>query len=215
MMLNDICDRLISSAREIGWIAVEEPTFAAKKFRGREANAEVPLPQRTIGMRLGAYPVLLVNVELGAEEAISAQLKKVHNQMFLARSYMRAGELINAHIILVADDTADHIDPEQLRDVIERDETVCRKLVWDIRENSEEQSYQEFIERTFLAQPWAFTHNEVNAPLDQNDELVERVLQKQGLSSAAASKWVELIDAKLDDPEYFVERLVAAMDDKQ
>jgi hypothetical protein len=212
MLSDDMSKRLLSSAESIGWISAEVPAFVSSHFRGRNDDVEVALPKGAKGLRLGAYPILIVDMDLSATDAVPQQLQQVHNQMIIARSFMQASEVINAHIFLVATEPTTQADWIQMVDLIERDETVCRKLVWLRQDGNLDQSFQEFVERTFLAQPWAFADEQDNAPLDQNDKLVESVLRSQGLSAAAAAKWIELAGAKLDDPQELVEQLVSAME---
>jgi hypothetical protein len=215
MQCEKMCKRLLESAKRIGWEAIEQQEFVSPRFRGRDDNADVSLPTAAKGLMIGPYPVLVCDIELGSSESIMSVLHPIHNQMIIARSYMDATEVINAHIILVGKLNSQGIDPDRIIDLIERDETVCRKLIWLLPPADLEISYREFLERTFLAQPWAFTDEQDNAPLDHNDSLLEKSLQNQGLSAAAAEKWVRLAEKNFDDPEDLVEALVAAMEESE
>ncbi|UBM09387.1 ABC-three component system middle component 1 [Cupriavidus metallidurans] len=208
MMLDDFCERLITAAKQLGWQAGEVADFAQKRFRGREDDAEAVLPESVRGLRLGPYPVLVISMDLASP--VNMQIRGVHNQMLLARSYMNKAEVINAHVFLVCE--ADiNAQAMALIDTIERDEQVCRKLVWNPG-TQPASAFEDFVERTFLAQPWRLANTVDDAPLDQNASLVSQVLQGQGLSAAAAQRWIELAESDLQDPQELIDLLVAAMD---
>lgn len=92
-------------------------------------------------------------------------------------------------------------------DLAERDETVCRKLVWTPNPDDLDQSYALFAARTFLAKPWKNASSIQSAPLDRNHGLVLRTLEKHGLSQEAAAQWIGLASTVYDDPD----NLVAAL----
>ena len=93
-------DKLLASAQALGWPATIEPDFVSPRFRGRQDPSAAPLPGTTIGLRLGAYPVLVAPIALTTSDQMQTSLRALHNQMVIARSYMRAEEVINAHIML-------------------------------------------------------------------------------------------------------------------
>lgn len=208
MMLDDFCERLITAAEQLCWQADEVADFAQKRFRGREDDVEAVLPESVRGLRLGPYPVLVISMDLASP--VSMQIRRVHNQMLLARSYMNKSEVINAHVFLVYE-AAISAEAMALIDTIERDEQVCRKLVW-IPGAQPATSFEDFAERTFLAQPWRLANTVDDAPLDQNANLVNQVLQGQGLSAAAAQRWIELAESDIQDPQELIDLLVEAMD---
>ena len=211
-MINGLFSRLVASATAIGWDAREEEKFVSKRFRGREDDAQVQLPTDVRGLCLGRYPVLVSAIDMTDSEGMRVQLRAIHNQMVIARSFMLAEEIIDAHIILVARVPSPETDWRQLVDLVERDETVCRKIVWVPALTDQDGSYRAFVDRTFLAQPWTSSPAQTDAPLDQNERLVEDILVKNGLSKAAAAQWVSLADSGSDDPDALVDQLVAAMD---
>jgi hypothetical protein len=203
-------DRLVGAAKAIGWPTTIEPDFASPKFRGRQEASAASLPATKIGLRLGAYPVLVAPVALNSREDMQVSLKALHNQMVIARSYMRAEEVINAHIMLCVTETDPKVDWRGIIDLAERDETVCRKVIWMPDTDAIDASYEAFLARTFLAQPWRSLEAVLNAPLDHNQGLAERILERHGLSVAAAKRWVELAEAYKDDPDALIPQLIAA-----
>ena len=136
--------------------------------------------------------------------------RSLHTQMVIARSYMAAEEVINAHIMLIALSPDPRLDWRRAIDLAERDETVCRKLVWTPNPDDLDQSYALFAARTFLATPWKEASSFQSAPLDRNHGLVLRTLEKHGLSQEAAVKWVGLSSQIHDDPDNLVAALTTA-----
>tara|TARA_R110000787_G_scaffold15402_4_gene47533 strand:+ start:32104 stop:32751 length:648 start_codon:yes stop_codon:yes gene_type:complete len=205
-------DKLIAAAKAMEWSATIEPDFVSPMFRGRQDASGASLPSITIGLRLGSYPVLVAPVALNSGDEIKASLKALHNQMVIARSYMRAEEVINAHIMLCVTETSPTADWRGLIDLVERDETVCRKVIWMPDADAVGASFARFLARTFLAQPWRSSNAVLNAPLDHNQGLAERILIKHGLSEPSADRWVKLADIYKNDPDGLIPQLVAALE---
>lgn len=205
-------EKLIASAQAIGWATAEENLFVSRQFRGRTEASSAVFPEHVIGLRLGHYPLLVAPVNLADAERMQLDLRAVHNQMIIARSYMRAEEVINAHIFLCAAVTAPGSDWRRMVDLAERDETVCRKVVWTPAEEDVEASYQQFLARTFLAIPWANTETVTDAPLDHNQGLAQRILTENGLEPGAAEQWVRLVSNFKDDADGLVHQFVEAME---
>jgi hypothetical protein len=194
-------ERLCASAIGLGWEASVVNAFAARQFRGRTEVTEKSLPNDAIGLRLGDYPVLVASIELGNLADMQASLRSLHTQMVIARSYMAAEEIINAHIMLCAQAPDPLQDWRRALDLVERDESVCRKLIWTPNLDNLDQSYKLFAARTFLATPWKTAPSIQSAALDRNQGLVLSTLEKHGLSRAAAAQWIGLASQIKDDPD--------------
>jgi hypothetical protein len=211
MNATDFSELLLASAGTLGWEAKVEPNYVARTFKGRQDDIS-PLPSgQAVGLQLGDYPVLVSTLQLEDRETLQARLKALHGQMVIARSFMRAEQIINAHIFLCATESGEG-DWLSVRDIAERDEAVCRKLVWLPATTSLEQSYSAFLERTFMARPWDIGSTVLDAPLDHNQALVQRVLVKSGLTPALAEIWEEIVRDESDDPEVMVNKIVDAME---
>ena len=204
------CKRLCASAAELGWEVSVVDGFTAQRFRGRVEVTEKSLPKDAIGLRLGDYPVLVASIELGNLADLQASLRSLHTQMVIARSYMAADEVINAHIMLIALASDPRQDWRRALDLAERDETVCRKLIWIPNHDDLEESYALFAARTFLATPWKSAPSVQSAPLDHNQGLVLRTLEKHGLSQDAAARWIGLANQIHDDSDNLVAALTTA-----
>jgi len=171
---------------------------------------EKSLPKDAVGLRLGDYPVLVASIELGNLADMQASLRSLHTQMVIARSYMAAEEVINAHIMLIALAPDPRQDWRRALDLAERDETVCRKLIWIPNPDEIDQSYASFVARTFLATPWKNAPSVRSAPLDRNQGLVLRTLENHGLSQDSAARWIDLTHQIHDDPDNLVAALTTA-----
>jgi len=203
-------ERLRASAAALNWQASVVDAFSARQFRGRADVTEKSLPKDVVGLRLGDYPVLVASIELGDLADMQASLRGLHTQMVIARSYMTAREVINAHIMLIALPPDPLQDWRRALDLAERDETVCRKLIWIPNPDDLDQSYSLFAARTFLARPWKGAPSVQNAPLDRNQGLALRALEKHGLSQEEANQWVALVNQIRDDPDNLVVALTTA-----
>jgi hypothetical protein len=200
---------LMRSAEALGWVASDVPSFTSDHFRGRANDVKPNLPSDVLGLRVGAYPVLIAAITLGTVEDMQTVLRSLHSQMMIARTYMFPEEVINSHILLYAANTAELADWRQVVDLAERDETVCRKIVWIPDPEALESSYEAFRARTFLATPWEASGIKLNAPLDHSQNLAQRVLTGAGLSIHAAEHWVSSVQQFKDDPDTLVEELVS------
>jgi hypothetical protein len=203
-------DKLFASARALGWPIAVESEFASPRFRGRQDASAAPLPDTTFGLRLGAYPVLVAPIALNSSDQMRTSLRALHNQMVIARSYMRAEEVINAHIMLCVTTTNAQADWRGIIDLAERDEAVCRKVIWLPDADAVDASDEFFLARTFLAQPWRSLEAVLTAPLDHNQGLAERILVRHGLSELAAKHWVALAETYKGDPDGLIPQLVDA-----
>jgi len=213
-LIDDMCMRLLTAARAINWEIRETPELIAHTFRGGGVETDVPLPMYARGLMIGRFPVIACSLRLTSRDDVETDLKAAHNQMMIARSYLSDMQVIDTHIFFVAETPVSDFDWKQQVDLIQRNEIVCRKLVWIWHSGDVDASFESFIDRSFLAQPWQNASQLIGAPLDQNERLVESVLESRGLSAEAASAWVELTKTAPDDERDLVERLVAAMEEK-
>jgi len=199
---------LAKAAGQLGWQADEVKEFTSSTFRSRPTEPDTKPIEGLVGIRLGQYPVLVAPIALDTVEGVTSALKRLHAQMVVARSYMYDREVINAHLFLCATSPTPTGDWLRLVDLIERDETVCRKLVWIPKQTAVQESFDVFLARTFLAMPWAHVKAVSDAQLDQTNELAQRLLEKHGLTKDVAQQWVSLTERLIDDPESLVIELV-------
>jgi hypothetical protein len=210
MTAEDLKKRLLNSAAALGWEATEAPDFVAKQFRGRLDASISMLPTEAYGLRLGAYPAIVAPIVLDEKDEMKSALRLLHSQLVIARSYMSRTELINAHIFLCVVRVSEGVDWRKAIDVLERDEGVCRKIVWMPDSSTLEESYEAFLARTFLASPWRDVSERHDASLDRIQGLAERLLVLAGLPEATAPAWIAAVERHGDDVEAMVEKLVGA-----
>jgi hypothetical protein len=210
MTAEDLRDRLLASAMQLGWPAEIKTDFVSAKFRGRPDASTAPLPEIAYGIRLGAYPAIVAPVTLGKKTEMQETLRRLHSQMVIARSYMGRTEVINAHIFLCAVNPSLDTDWRTVIDIAERDETVCRKVVWLPDPSRLDLSYADFRARTFLAAPWETAMERHDARLDQVQGLAATLLTQAGLPEAVAASWIDIVDQAGDDLDAMVEWLVRA-----
>ena len=125
---------------------------------------------------------------------------------------MTADEVVDAHIFLVSDTSSSLATNASKILEVERNDAVCRKLIWVRNLENIESSFTEFVERTFLAHPWENAIASDQAPLDQNTHVISDVLVSQGLTVQAAEIWIKAAIEITNDPAKLVEELVDALE---
>lgn len=210
MTADELRNRLVITATDLGWKITIADEFVSRQFRGRSDESSVPLPQEAYGLRLGAYPVIVAPVVLGSVEEMQKYLRTLHSQVVIARSYMRPEEVINTHLFLCAVNPEPESDWRSVIDLAERDEAVCRKVIWLPNPNEIEISFDEFLARTFLATPWQQANEQFDASLDSNQGLALKLLVGRGLSEDAARRWINIVKRLKDDPDAMVLELADA-----
>lgn len=215
MTAEELRDRLLASASNLGWTVELVPEFVSAQFRGRPDASTASLPEVAYGIRLGAYPAIVAPVTLGKKTEMQETLRRLHSQLVIARSYMARTEVINAHIFLCAVNPSLDTDWRTVIDIAERDESVCRKVIWLPDPKNLDQSYAEFRARTFLAAPWEDVAERHDAQLDQVQGLATTLLTQAGLPEAIAPTWIDIVGQADEDLDAMVERLVRARETSQ
>lgn len=177
------------------------------------ADAAVPLPEDGIALVIGYHPVLIGSLGDDPERtAVMDLLRRWHNQAVVARSWLGwQGE--DLQVFLAGPPGSK--DCEAWRAVameIERNERVCRKLVWLPPATSTQwpHSLDAFVQRSFLARPWKGLQPPEQEALDRMAHLF-RGLAQQGLAEPTAKRWLNLLTQDDIDREDLAEELVAAL----
>jgi hypothetical protein len=204
---------LVKATNLLGWQADEIKEFTSPTFRSRPTETDRKPLNNLFGLRLGQYPVIVAPIALDSVDGVTSALKQLHAQMIVARSYMYEKEVINAHLFLCATSPTATGDWLRLVDLLERDEAVCRKLVWIPNEAAIQETFDTLLARTFLAMPWASVQSVSDAMLDQTYDLVQRLLVKHGLTQELAETWVLLTERLIDDPDSLVAELAQSKED--
>jgi hypothetical protein len=77
-----------------------------------------------------------------------------------------------------------------LRSRIESDERFCRKFVWLPSSTPDREDLSLFLERTFLARPWAVAGLEPTS-LDPIQQLIDDASPSSELSASEVKAWIE------------------------
>ncbi|MDX8518194.1 hypothetical protein RFM23_17730 [Mesorhizobium abyssinicae] len=206
---------LIRRASELGLSIGSKPNYAGRTFAGGSDTPSArlepsDLPNHVRGLQIGRYAVLLTLLpEAPNEEGMSDLVRRVRNQCVVARSYLSAPSALDLHAILLGPRGSEGIDRwRALALIAERDERVARKLVWlrPLDANADEDSFADFVKRSFLARPWITDEIFSMAPLDN----VNRATAFGDVPRDTAGEWIRLASGSDIDPDRLVEQLVAS-----
>jgi hypothetical protein len=210
-------DALVSSAATVGLEAKSNEALASTVFRGGREQAEaqldpVDLPVKVLGLSVGRYSLLVGQLpNAPSNESIEDTLRRFRNQSVVARSYLSTNDALDLQVFLIGPPGSE--DDERwmtLGLLIERDEKVARKLAWlrPVDGGNVLSSYNEFIRRTFLAEPWNHDAVFTMADLDSLSRIPE--LADGSLPRETAKSWVQLTFKHHDDTVTLVDSLIDA-----
>ncbi|MBY3091702.1 hypothetical protein HFO72_12930 [Rhizobium laguerreae] len=209
-------ERLLTRrALEIGLQVEGKPNYAGSIFAGGSDTPSAriersDLPNHVRGLQIGRYPVLLTLLpEAPDEEGMSDIVRRVRNQCVVARSYLSPSATVDLHAILVGPRGSEGVDRwRALALIAERDERVARKLVWlrPAHAGADEQSFDDFVKRSFLARPWITDAIFSMAPLDN----VSRATPYADIPRDTAGEWIQAASEPGIDTDQLVDDLVAS-----
>ncbi|WP_395713758.1 hypothetical protein [Reyranella sp.] len=212
----DAGERLLTRrAAELGLTVESKPNYAGRIFAGGSDTPSArleprDLPNHVRGLQIGRYAVLLTLLpEAPDEEGISDVVRRVRNQCVVARSHLSAPAALDLHTILLGPRGSEGVDRwRALALIAERDERVARKLVWlrPLDPSADEQSFADFVKRSFLARPWITDAIFSMAPLDN----VSRAAVYGDVPRDTAGEWIRLASESDVDPDLLVEELVVS-----
>lgn len=192
--LADFANRLRSVAEALDLKVEARRELAAGRLLGEGADtASTKIgdrPSACRALRIGRYHVLLG--ELSKEpvpDAVRETLRVYRNQCVIARSHLSTGEALDLQLMLLGPRSSERSSLWRTAALtVERDDRVARKLVW-LRpgdRESDDESFHEFIGRTFLARPW---FQVTPAPDVELDRLVSISSDTAGLPRTTADEW--------------------------
>lgn len=209
-------ERLLETrATQLGLAFESKAGYAGQSFCGGSdtpsARLEAgDLPNHVRGLKIGRYAVLLTLLPEAPDEAgVGEVVRRVRNQCVVARSFLAPAEALDLHAILIGPRGSEGIDRwKALALLAERDERVARKLVWlrPREANADQQSFDEFAKRSFLARPWQTDAVFSMASLDN----VSKALAFDGVPRDTAGEWIRLASEPEPDPDELTEQLVAS-----
>lgn len=173
------------------------------------------LPDRHVSVLIGPWPVLIGDLGPDAGQAADA-LRRYLNQAAIAWSHLghRGEDLL---LLLVGPMGSEQDDDwQQVQRTIERDDRVCRKLVWLPPAEAESigaSLEKRVLTRTFLARPWAeAVTTEGGGDLAAlTDDALIRLFVEAGLTEDQAKSWFATLSA--DDDADIAPRLMEALKD--
>ena len=220
-VLNRFSDRLMATANELSAMDNRElttelkPALAGQNFSGGTTPASIlspsDLPAESVVLRISRYTLILGMLpDSPALEAVQDAVRRYRNQCVIARSFLEPMHSLDMLLFLVGPRGSD-IDSawDALAKFVERDDRVARKLVWLMPEDSrnDDESYKQFIKRTFFARPWI-------RPGDFDDVELDRLSNPEvngdGLPAATIAAWEDAVLDKEMAPDEIVEELVKA-----
>jgi len=162
---------------------------------------ERDLPSIVGAVRLDGTPVLLGELPSEAHRgAIDEALRRYRNQATIARSWMGAmGSNLQMFLYGPTGAVSDR-RWRQLAAAVEADDRICRKLVWLFDEEPTVTTAVLFLQRTFMARPWA-------------EESVMEELDRMEVTLPPG--WEEAIDNPDLDTEELVRELVRLEGDEE
>lgn len=130
--------------------------------------------------------------------AVQHAVRRYRNQATIARSWLGSSEAPNLQLFLIGPAGA-LADPlwRQLAAEIEVDDRVCRKLVWLYGFKPASEDAEQFLDRTFLAQPWPTPQATATPALDRISDV------------ALPEGWEQAVDDPSLDSDALVQRLIA------
>ena len=135
------------------------------------------------------------------------------SQAAIARLWLPAETSEDLNLYLVGPSGSD--TRMQWRDIaaeIERDERVCRKLVWlpPVTASEQEDSLAHFLSRTFLARPWKDTGAPGEHDIDRLRNLGSK-LTSDDAPRATIEEWLRILQTPQSDSNDLVRQLTEVL----
>lgn len=170
------------------------------------------LPERHLVMQVGYHRILIGS--LSTSDDWQDELNRYLNLAAIEWSWLgRRGE--DLLLLLVGPAGSDGEEQWlQRRGLIERDDRVCRKLVWlpPGDDPDVEGALNVFISRTFLARPWLSPALR-SQTLDGLTNLAQ-FFREAGMSESEAHAWIEILSAPGEN-DFLVDDLIGALEGPQ
>jgi hypothetical protein len=213
--LTDFADRLRKAAAGLHLVVENRPELASSTFNGGSSKSTslspTDLPAECHAIRIDRFNIVLgVLPDIPTLEAVRETLRRCRNQCVVARSYLGTNETLDLQLMLLGPRASERQGAwRALALMVERDDRVARKLAW-LRpedEQRDEQSFSEFLKRTFLARPWIHDKGKFqDAALDE----LSSSASTPGLPRTLADEWERVALDEKKSPDDIVTALVKA-----
>ncbi|WP_395459858.1 hypothetical protein ACHMW5_36140 (plasmid) [Azospirillum melinis] len=153
------------------------------------------LPKNFIALRVGYHSLLIGGLgDDPADAAVDHDLARYQNQAAIAWSWLghKGDDLL---LLLVAPAGGEESrDWKRMQRRVERNEQVCRKLVWLPPQAGKDRSksLKAFWGRTFLARPWPRKGEAGQGQLDRWALLAKQLVQDE-FDEATAKRWLKIL----------------------
>lgn len=212
--LTSFADRIRDSARGLDLRVIDRPELAGRAFSGVPTSSTTldltDLPTECLGLGIGRYTVVAgLLPDVPTLESVRETLRRYRNQCVVARSFLNANQSLDLQLMLVGPRGSEQQDAWRARALmVERDDRVARKLAWlrPTDPGRDEESFGEFVKRSFLARPWAKAIAFEDVALD---ELSEPSSISGGLPRSTADEWERI--ALDPDPDKSADDIVLAL----
>jgi hypothetical protein len=214
--LSSFVERLRQAALALNLTVEDKPALASTFFSGgvNESTSLSPtdLPSQSIAIRIDRFNIVVgVLPDVPTIEAVQEVVRRYRNQCVVARSFLSANEALDLQLMLLGPRGSEQVSAWQaLGLVVERDDRVARKFAWLTPDDStrDDESFANFLKRTFLARPWAHKEGEFeDAALDA---LSAGVAATSELPQAITDEWDRIALGQGKDPDEIVAALVKA-----
>jgi hypothetical protein len=209
---------LAQTAESLDYEVKHNPAELRQKMsRAQEVALEVGAPVRSApeqsgpegdqSLMIDCYSILITQLGdfLAAPEA-QAEVSAQQRRAGIALTWLQPSMRSDLNLFIVGPPgSSDSPDWGDFAGQVERNEQVCRKLVWlPSRDSSQwETGARNFCDRTFLARPWLQQPTIATEPhLDPLGRLAE--------GNPRMAKWLSLVDQLGDEDGELIDALVAA-----
>ena len=156
---------------------------------------------------VGPYSILISNLKDATTASVA--LRSYYTQAAIARGSL-GGRDSDLYLFLIGPAGAKSDEQWQcLAHTIERDESICRKLVWLPSEAEDvdtiRRDAETFCDRTFLARPWQSSQQAVQHDLDAINAIYEKLragfTEHTRLSADVLRRWLRILEQSDELPK--------------
>ena len=218
--LSMLSERLVARAHSLKLKAEKQPAVMQKnRMRGAtwagtmdSAVSDADLPKEYTSFLIGHHAILIGALGMDIRDA-HVCLHRFMNQAAIVRSWLPSESSEDLNLFFVGPTGSDlKKEWREFAACIERDERVCRKLVWLPSANiSDQESYMDqFINRTFLARPWSDVHAPSEGDIDRLSNLSEKLASEEA-SRETIDEWLNILRGSQRDNYDLVQQLTQVL----
>jgi hypothetical protein len=175
---------------EIAVISATASALLSSEDTSRRAPA---LPEFRLAYTMQPYPHLVIVTALDPLSDEKAEMAPILWWIACVRSRLASVHRADLHAVILMDQN--NPAAPRWQSLLEGDDRFCRKLVWLVPPTSASlgDSAREFLDRTFLAQPWADEERVGARGLDPFANLAESLASDLGFPQGTIHAWLALL----------------------